>query len=99
MKATGGTPLGPALKSVCNTMMFLREKRKMVIIITDGAPDSVSEVKEAVALCRRMKIETYGVGLDCDSLSNILKDDEWVVINGVEDLVSNLFRIVEGAVL
>ena len=50
IRASGGTPLAGALWWVLQTMLHLKEQRKMILIITDGMPDNQLAANNAIGV-------------------------------------------------
>lgn len=75
LRADGGTPLGPALKSLQGFLMREPADRTIVMIGTDGEPDSLSSAKNGVRSLRAsgvdvcvFGIQTSAAELDADAL-------------------------------
>jgi cobalamin biosynthesis protein CobT len=64
--ARGGTPMAQALWYAAAELLACREQRRLVMVLTDGAPDDATEVLRLLALCRQAGIETVGVGIGID---------------------------------
>jgi nitric oxide reductase activation protein len=93
----GLTPLAEAIYWVLQEMSRLKESRKIIVIITDGAPDSETNALESIKKARQARFEIYGIGLCCDAISNILPGRSTVLYNMAE-LPMKLFRLLENAI-
>jgi nitric oxide reductase activation protein len=55
-----------------------RENRKMIILFTDGAPDRVPEVREAIKKVKKYGIELYVVAMGSDPKQLLDSTSVWV---------------------
>lgn len=62
-KADGGTPMAEAMWSMARAMGAEREKRKLLLVVTDGQPDDPGKVTQAVQLMRSARWEVMGIGI------------------------------------
>ena len=67
-----------------------RRQRKVLIIITDGAPNSGSEVRYMNSLIAS-HIDIYAIGINSTAVSNYFEN--WSVIKDVKELQKALFQI------
>jgi cobalamin biosynthesis protein CobT len=93
LRAIGTTPLAEALWWVLQEMSPLTESRKLVFIITDGEPDSREAAKTAIEEALRIGVEIYGLGINTDSILDILQDRSTVITN-ILDLPQKLFWLL-----
>jgi cobalamin biosynthesis protein CobT len=94
----GGTPMGESLWRVMQDMLPLKEKRKLILIITDGDPDSVDCATQAIEQGRRAGFEIYGIGITSPGI-NMLLPGRSVVVNSMADLAPAMFALLEDAIL
>lgn len=94
--AYGLTPLAEALWWVMQQMCFLREERKIILIITDGEPDSVSAAMEALGVAQKKGFECYGQGIMSSEIAALLPHTSRV-IDRLPQLAPALFALLEGA--
>ena len=94
--AYGLTPLAEALWWVMQQMYALREERKIILIITDGDPDSVSAALKALGQARKLGIECYGLGIMHPEITALLPHTSRV-IDRLPQLAPALFALLEGA--
>ena len=85
-----GTPLHKALWYAAASVLSTREERKIIMVLTDGAPDSVDATRSIIRRCEATGIELVGVGIGFDT-SHLF--DRSIVVNKVSDLRTELFRI------
>ena len=58
--------MAQALWYAAADLLACREERRLVMVLTDGAPDDSTEVLRLLALCGQADIETVGVGIGID---------------------------------
>lgn len=76
----GSTPLAQALYAAMRHMRISPKNRNIILIITDGVPDSMSRAKAALRQAKDLGIECYGLGIKTDFLHELFnqvssKDD------------------------
>ena len=54
---------------VMQQMCLLRENRKIILIITDGEPDSIPAAQEAFKQAQKKGFECYGLGIMCSNIA------------------------------
>ena len=86
MTANGNTPMDSALWWVLQQMYPMPEPRKLILLITDGAPDSKPLALEAIAEVRRFHFEVYGIGIADASIQSLLPGKDSKVIGGIAEL-------------
>jgi cobaltochelatase CobT len=86
---SGGTPLHTALWYAAASVLATREKRKVIMVLTDGQPDDERAAKAIIHRCEATGIELVGVGI-CYDTSHLF--DRSICINNVSELRSELFR-------
>jgi hypothetical protein len=95
-QAYGTTPLGESLWWVLQELSKLRESRKIIIIVTDGEPNSADNAKAALKAAEHIGVESYGLGLGNDSVMSLLPGRSTVITN-LADLPGKLFWLLEQA--
>ncbi|SPD35207.1 cobaltochelatase CobT-related protein [Desulfovibrio sp. G11] len=98
INASGGTPLAAALWWVMQTMLFLKEQRKIILIITDGVPDSTHAAIHAVTVAQKLGYEVYGLGIRDEHIAHLLPQTSRV-INDLSDLAPVMFDMLQDALL
>ena len=98
INASGGTPLAAALWWVMQTMLFLREQRKIILIITDGVPDSTHAATHALSAAKKLGYEVYGLGIRDEHIGQLLPQTSRV-INDLPDLAPTMFDMLQAALL
>lgn len=98
MDTHGGTPLGPALWRVMQVMLPLREERKLILVVTDGEPDSPEASAVALDTARKAGFEVYGIGVRNGCIARLLPNSSRVVWN-LSELPQAMFGLLQGALL
>ncbi len=90
----GGTPMGESLWWVMQDMLSLKEKRKLILIITDGDPDSADCANQAIKQGMLTGFEIYGVGITSSAIMSLLPGRS-AVVNAVADLAAAMFSLLQ----
>lgn len=98
INASGGTPLAAALWWVMQTMLFLKEQRKIILIITDGIPDNTHAAIHAVTVAQKLGYEVYGLGIRDEHIAHLLPQTSRV-INDLSDLAPIMFDMLQTVLL
>lgn len=96
----GGTPLLPALLWSGDNLMAQKQERKILLVVTDGAPDAMPECVEMIDKLKKSGIEVYGIGLGLEQglMSNLFGQDK-VMIQNVGELAGATFSLLERTIL
>ncbi|NEV60360.1 cobaltochelatase CobT-related protein [Thiorhodococcus minor] len=62
----GGTPLAQALWYAAADLSLRPETRRIVLVMTDGAPNDWAAAVEILGLCETAGLEPVGIGIGCD---------------------------------
>ena len=98
IRASGGTPLAGAMWWVLQTMLHLKEQRKMILIITDGMPDNQLAANNAIGVAQKLGFEVYGLGIRDEHITHLLPHTSKVV-KDLPDLVPAMFALLQAALL
>ena len=96
IRASGGTPLAGAMWWVLQTMLPLKEQRKMILVITDGMPDNSLAANNVIGVAQKLDFEVYGLGIRDEHITHLLPHTSRVV-NDLPDLVPVLFTMLQTA--
>ena len=96
-ETTGSTPLTEALLWATQELCRQPEPRKVLLLITDGAPDHPGTCRQVIAEASRF-IEIYGLGIWDESIKKLLPDSS-AVIYYLSDLSSALFNILQNTLI
>ena len=94
----GGTPMGEALWWVMQNMLPLSERRKLILVVTDGEPDSLECATQAIEQGEKAGFEIYGIGITSPGI-NVLLPGRSAVVNSMAELAPAMFALLEGAIL
>lgn len=86
-----GTPTGEAMNICAERIRRMTQDPCIMLVLTDGYPDSASKVVSAVQELKRNRFHPIGVGILCEAVSNLF--DEYVVINDLQSFPSELGSI------
>jgi len=98
LSATGCTPLGEALWWTLQQIVPLPESRKLVLILTDGDPDSFNLALDAIEGGRRFGVEIYGLGITSEAITKLLPDHSRP-INDLSELAPAIFGMLHSALI
>lgn len=98
VEANGSTPLAPALWWVMKTLFPMPEERKIILVITDGIPDNVPAVMDAIKMIRKLGMEIYGIGIKIQAIGEILPK-KCRVIRSLDELAPSMFEMLQNALL
>ena len=98
VSASGGTPLAPALWWVLQTLYAQAENRKIILILTDGVPDAVQPCEYAIRQAERLGVETYGIGIKSNAVSQFLANRSRVIA-ALSELAPAMFELLQTALL
>jgi cobalamin biosynthesis protein CobT/von Willebrand factor type A domain-containing protein len=98
LRPSGSTPMGEAIWWTLQQCYPLKENRKIILIITDGKPDSVENTEKAIEHGKRLGFEFYGIGINNSNIMSILPGTS-KFITKLEELTPTMFKLLEGAIL
>ena len=96
--ASGGTPLAAALWWTMQTMLPLKENRKIILIITDGTSDNPQASKDALTMVLKLGFEAYGLGIRDESIASLLPRTSQT-IKELPDLAPVMFSLLQRVLL
>jgi cobalamin biosynthesis protein CobT len=89
-----GTPTHNAIWAARVMLLHRPEPRKIMLVLTDGCPDSDSETKAATKRAMKDGIEIAAIGIMDDNVRHYW--DNHKIIESVQELPSAMFGIMEG---
>ena len=98
IRASGGTPLAGAVWWVLQTVLPLKERRKIILVITDGMPDNQLAANNAIGVAQKLGFEVFGLGIRDEHIAHLLPHTSRVV-NDLPDLVPAMFAMMQAALL
>ena len=88
-----GTPTDTALWAARAVLMQRTEPRKIILVLTDGAPNYADATKAATAKVVKDGIEVAAIGIMSDAVKHYWRNNR--VINGIKDLPLAMFGVME----
>jgi cobalamin biosynthesis protein CobT len=88
----GSTPMAEAIWFAAASLLMCREPRKVVMVLTDGDPDSRLSALDILERCQRSGIEAVGIGLGID-VSHLFPKS--IRIDNISQLRTQLFALAE----
>jgi nitric oxide reductase activation protein len=95
--AEGFTPLAEAIWSCLPALMRQRTSRHILLIFTDGEPDSVPKAKMALRDAAALGVETYAVSYDSDAVKMLFPEHRCAVITNIDALPGVLTNMLRSA--
>lgn len=92
-KPRGCTPMAQAMWFAANSLLAQKQKRKLMIVLTDGDPDDWAATHDIVDRCRRSGFELLGIGIQTRSVERFFPQS--IVINDLKDLKRELFEVTQ----
>ncbi len=93
----GSTPLAQAVWHAIACAARTDAKRHMVIVITDGIPDSVGQARTALAAAQMRGIELYGIGICLEFIKGLIPRS--TVISDPSQVLGAVFSIFSKALI
>lgn len=101
MSGTGNTPLGEALWWVIQRMYPLKEERKIILILSDGSPNSVPATRHALKQADALGFEVMGLGIQDNNMEFLLPPLGMPTrtIHDLSELAPAMFGMLQKALL
>tara|TARA_R110001592_G_scaffold221139_2_gene475794 strand:+ start:5611 stop:7431 length:1821 start_codon:yes stop_codon:yes gene_type:complete len=90
VRSSGGTPLAEAMLFAARELATCKRERKVLIVITDGAPNDGNSVQYMLKLIEP-HVDVYAIGINSTAVRNFFKKN--AVIKSVEELQAALFSV------
>lgn len=88
----GSTPLAEGLLAARRELLPRREARKLLIVVTDGEPDSVSAAILEREVAEGLGIEVYGLGIQLPAVRNVFPRHD--VIQKLDELAPSILGLI-----
>lgn len=98
IRSEGGTSLAPALWWAMQQMLFSRENRKILFIITDGIVCDVTASKNAITFARKIGLEIYGIGILDEHIRELLPKSSRNIYD-LRDFPAAFFDMMQGSLM
>lgn len=96
-KPRGSTPLAQALWHAALSVELAHCNRNIVLVLTDGIPDSIKQAKIALEHLQALNVECYGIGLRLDFIRSLIPQSR--VISSPSELEQAMFSLLERVLL
>lgn len=93
----GSTPLAQAVWHAIGCAARTEAQRHVVIVITDGIPDSVGQARTALAAARSRGVEVYGIGICLEFIKSLIPNS--TVIEDPAEVLGAVFEMFQKAIL
>lgn len=95
-KPMGSTPMAQAMAYALTKFKYSDKDRNILLIITDGMPDSISNVKEQLGQCEQLGIELRVLSINCETalklFPNCVVTDASVLLDNANKVIKQLFN-------
>ncbi len=95
--ASGGTPLAEAIWHVLPKLLRQRCSRRILLIFTDGCPDSMEKATMALKDAAKLGVEVYGVSYVNTSIVDLIGEAHSIVIRDIAELPKSLTQMLLAA--
>jgi cobaltochelatase CobT len=93
----GSTPLAQAIWHAVACAGRMDARRHVVIVITDGIPDSVGQARTALAAARSRGVEVFGIGICLEFIKRLIPCS--TVISDPSDVLGAVFSMFSKKIL
>ena len=90
----GSTPTGEAMMYALNSLALRHENKKMLIVLTDGQPCCINQVKKAREIAQLFNVKVVPIGISTDVVGGFDKSD-FVTVNDPTELPHALRNAVK----
>lgn len=99
INAAGGTPLTQSVKHVLGKFDYMSDRRRVLLVITDGAPDGRKEVARRVFRMaqERLDVDVVGIGIQYTGIYDLLPGSR--IINNISEFPAALFSSLQEILL
>jgi len=97
LTAWGGTPMADAVLVASQALLGQLNARRLMIVLTDGAPDSYPETQSMIASAEASGIEVYGVGICTNAVQGLFT--RWTQVDDISELPARLVSLVRDEVM
>lgn len=97
INADGGTPMTEAIWWGMEVLLYRQETRKLLFVVTDGAPNNAFSTKKAIEVAERCGIECFGIGIGHTPVATLFPRS--CEIGAVQELAANLFGMLQASLV
>lgn len=95
----GSTPLGASVFRLLGEYTSQPDWRRILLIMSDGAPDSEELFMSALTAAGRSGVETYGIGIRTDAMNFFFPEERRLELYDLRKLVPGMFAMMQRAML
>lgn len=95
----GSTPLGASVFRLLGEYTSQPDWRRILLIMSDGAPDSEELFMSALTAAERSGVETYGIGIRTDAMNFFFPEERRLELYDLRKLVPGMFAMMQRAML
>lgn len=95
----GSTPLGASVFRLLGEYTSQPDWRRILLIMSDGAPDSKELFRSALTAAGRSGVETYGIGIRTDAMNLFFPEERRLELYDLRKLVPGMFTMMQRAML
>lgn len=95
----GSTPLGASVFRLLGEYTSQPDWRRILLIMSDGAPDSKELFRSALTAAGRSGVETYGIGIRTDAMNLFFPEEHRLELYDLRKLVPGMFTMMQRAML
>lgn len=98
VRSGGGTPLAESLWWVMQRMCGLKEHRKIIVLLSDGMPDSPASAEHAIKQAQSLGFEVMGLGIQDNNMGKLLPTASRTIYE-LTALAPAMFELLQTALL
>ena len=95
-KPMGSTPMAQAMAYALTKFKYSDKDRNILLIITDGMPDSIPNLKAQLGQCKHLGIELRVLSINCELAQklfpNCVVTDASVLLDNANKVIKQLFN-------
>lgn len=95
-KPMGSTPMAQAMAYALTKFKYSDKDRNILLIITDGMPDSIPNTKEQLEQCKHLGVELRVLSINCEIAQklfpNCVVTDASILIDNASKVIKQLFN-------
>lgn len=99
LRPYGSTPLGASVFRLLGEYTSQPDWRRILLIMSDGAPDSEDLFWSALTAAERSGVETYGIGIRTDAMNFFFPEERRLELYDLRKLVPGMFTMMQRAML
>ena len=80
----GSTPLAQAVYYALSQFKYTNKTRNIILVVTDGMPDSISNVNDAFTLCKKYGVEVVGISIRSEMIRKLF--DKCHIVNNAHEI-------------